>query len=486
MENKHQAKQTLHSLFNLPENRHNFELFYKVLSQSMQGLCLCQVMPEERLRIFGFFNSDPLIERIHVIDMVKPLCGPMELQMTIIDVQEKYGEKKNIFFIYNFESCIYLSKTSAKDFFQKMNLIRDFFMGFNATFVFFVTESSLKKMIQNAFDFYDWIKFTFTFVPESRYSIIQPLELRKDEEAKYTNIRQKIQYLENSIKKATNEREKAIKLNDLATLYHQAGDYDAALERLLEAFEIDEKNNDLVSMATRYNNIGQIYQAKGELDKALESSFKALKIDEKNNNIVNMAIRYNNIGQIYQAKGELDKALEFSFMALKIDEKNKNLVNMAIWYNNIGAIYQAKGELDKALEFSFKALEILKKNNEQVKMAVTYSNIGQIYQAKGELDKALEFSFNALEILKKNNEQVKMAVTYSNIGQIYQAKGDLDKALEFIFKALEIFKNNNDRVKMALSYGYIGNIYKAKGENKNAEKHFKRTEEIEKEIRGKR
>ncbi len=486
MKNKHQAKQTLHSLFNLPENRHNFELFYKALSQSTQGLCLCQVMPEERLKIFGFFNGDPLIERIHVIDMVKPLRGPMELQMTILNAQEKYGDKKNIFFIYNFESCIYLSKTSAKIFFQKMNLIRDFFMGFNATFVFFVTESSLKKMIRNAFDFYDWIKFTFTFVPESRDSVIQPIEVRRGEEVKYTNIRQKIQYLKNSIKKASNYREKSIKLNDLAGLYRQAGDYDAALERLLEALKIDEKNNDLVSMATRYNNIGQIYQAKGDLDKALEFTFKALEIDEENKNLVIMAIRYNIIGLIYKDKGDLDKSLEFCYKALKIDEKNKNLVNMTTDYNSIGVIYQAKGDLDKALEFSFKALEILKKNNEPVKMAATYNNIGQIYKAKGDLDKALELSFKALEISEKNNDLAIMSISCNNIGTIYKRKGELDKALEFSFKALEIVEKNNDRVKMAISYRNIGEIYKAKGENKNAEKYFKRAEEIEKEVGDKR
>lgn len=321
MKNKRQAKQTLHSLFNLPGNRHNFELFYKALSQSTQGLCLCQVMPEERLKIFGFFNSDPLIERIHVIDMVKPLCGPMELQMTILDVQEKYGDKKNIFFIYNFESCIYLSQTTAKDFFQKMNLIRDFFMGFNATFVFFVTESSLKKMIRNAFDFYDWIKFTFTFVPESRDSNMQPIDIRKGEDVKYTNIPQKIQYLKNSIKKVSNEREKAVKLTDLATLYRQLGDYDAALERLLEALDIHEKNNYLVNMATDYNNIGQIYKSQGDLDKALEFSFKSLEIAEKNNDRVKMAISYRNIEKIYKAKGENKNAEKYFKRAEEIEKE---------------------------------------------------------------------------------------------------------------------------------------------------------------------
>ena len=482
MKNEKSVKQTIHSLFTYPKNRNNFELFYKALSQSTQGFYLSQVMPEVRLKIFGFFNSDPLIERIHVIDMVQPLCGPTELQNTILDVQKKYGDKKDIFFIYNFESCIYLSKTSAEDFFQEMNLIRDFFMGFNATFVFFVTESSLKKMIQNAFDFYDWIKFTFIFVPEERENAFQAREVPKGEKVKYSDIPQKIRYLKNAIEKVTNEKEKAVKLKDLALLYRQAGDYDTALERQLEALKIDEKNDDLVNLAVDYSNIGLIYQDKGDLDKALQFTSKALKIDIKNNNLVNMAGDYNNIGQIYRAKGDLDKALQFTFDALAIVEKNNDLPQMAIGYNNIGLIYKAKGNLDKALEFIFKALDIAKKNNDQVSKAVGYNNIGVIYWAKGDLDKALEFIFKALDIAKKNNDLPQMAIRYNNIGAIFKAKGDLDKALEFIFKALDIDEKNNDLVNMAKDFDNVGHIYQAKSDKQTAEKYFKRAKEIRESI----
>ncbi len=477
MGNKKKSKPALRNPFIHPENRYNFELFYKALSQSVRGLCLCQVMPEERLAIFGFFNGNPLSERIHVLDMAQPLCGPMELQKAILNVHEKQGGKKNIFFIYNFESCIYLSKTTAREFFQRLNLIRDFFMGFNATFVFFVTESSLKKMIRDALDFYDWVKFTFIFVPESKDSMVQVMETKKDEEVKYTDIRQKIQYLKDSIAKTANEREKALRLNELAILYHQSGDYDSALEKQLEALQINEKANEPISIATDYNNIGLIYKEKGDLDKALEFSLKALAINEKNNALVSMAKNYNNIGTIHQAKGDLNKALAFSRKALAIFEKNNELVSQAICYNNIGQIHQAKGDLDKALEFSFKALEIDEKNNDLVSIARDYHNIGQIHQTKGDPDRALEFSFKALEIDEKNNDLVSIASNYNNIGQIYKAKGDLEKALEFSFKALEIVEKNNDRDKMDLVCSNIGHIYMAKGDPKNADKYFKRAEE---------
>jgi tetratricopeptide (TPR) repeat protein len=471
MKKKNQANKRIISLFKLTENRDNFELFYKSLSLATKGFILCQVLPEERLKIFGFFNSDPLMDRIHVIDMVQPLCGPMELQQSIIDAHEKYGAKKNIFFIYNFESCIYLSKTTAKEFFQQMNLIRDFFMQFDALFVFFVTGSTVKTMIQNAFDFYDWMKFTFTFVQEREIET-QTIEIGDREEVKYSEPHKKIEYLKNSIKKTGNEKEKSFLLLGLSTLYRQVGDYDSALERLLESLEIEEKNNALVNMAIRYNEIGLIYRNKGDLDKALESCFKALEIDEKSNNLKNASSYYNNIGMIYKAKGDLDKALEFTFKALEIDEKNNDLKKMATKYNNIGQVYQTKGDLDKALDISFKALEIDQENNDFLGLARDYTNIGAIYQIKGDLDKGLEFGLMALEIDKKINDFANIARDYNNIGYFYFVKGDLDKALEYAFKALEIDEKNNDRVSMVLDYSNIGRIYKAKGDNKTANRYF--------------
>lgn len=259
------------SPFKLPENRYNLQLFHKLLSQPLKGLLLCQAFPEERLRVIEFFNKEPLAKRIHAINMVKPIMGPMALQDAIINASEKFGPGKNIFFIFNIESCIYLSKITAKEFYRQMNLIRDFFMKFDAAFVFFVTESSLKEMIQNAFDFYDWMKFTFTFEPENKGLVAQELEQKQK---KYSQPSKNIEYLERSLKKITDDKEKSIRLFELGKLYHQMGNYDRALERIFESLEIEEKYGDPDIIAGRYNEIGVIYRAK-EAQKGPDKYYKS-------------------------------------------------------------------------------------------------------------------------------------------------------------------------------------------------------------------
>lgn len=348
MKNKNQANKKFYSLFKLPENRENFQLLYKFLSQPAKGLCLCQALPEERTKILGFFDSDPLIERIHVIDMVNPHRGPMELQQTIIDANEKFGPRKDIFFIYNIEEGIHLLKTNGDDFFQGMNLIRDFFMQFKAVFVFFMTETSVKKMIRHAFDFYDWMRFTFTFVSESKYISLQPIVTGEREDIKYSASPEKIDYLKNSIKRVKNEKAKSMRLLELGKLYLHVGDYDAALERVSESLDIEKKYKDLNNMAKRYNEIGLIHKAKGELDEALKYALMALDILVKSNDSISVAKHYNNIGVLYQAQGDLDKALEFVFKALEIFEKNDDGVNTPLVNANIGKIYQSMGDNESA------------------------------------------------------------------------------------------------------------------------------------------
>lgn len=288
------------------------------------GFVLCQVLPEERLKILRFFDKEPLKERIYVIDMVQPLSGPMQLQRSILEAHKKYGDKKNVFFIYNFEICIYLSKTSSETFFQKLNLIRDFFVGFDAAFVFFMTEASIREMIQHAFDFYDWMAITFTFVPEGLVPEELPIEIREKDEIKYSAPYEKIEYLKKSIEKTTNEKEKSLKLIELADLYYQIRDYDTSLERILKALEIDKKNSDLKHTAYDYYRIGKIYQEKGDYDAAITNYQDSLEIKEKIGDIEGAAISMAQMGNLYFQKQEYATALTLCLKSLII-------------FNNIGS-----------------------------------------------------------------------------------------------------------------------------------------------------
>jgi tetratricopeptide (TPR) repeat protein len=263
MESKNQAKERIHSLFQLPENRENLDLLSKFLSQPSKGLCLCKVMPEERVKILSFFDDDPWNGRIHIIDMVNPPLGPMDLQQVIIDINNRSNTKKDIFFIYNIEGCIRLIQTTADEYFQRLNLIRDFFMQFEVEFVFFVTEPLVNTMIQNAFDFYDWMKITFTFTPELKQdSLRQPIKPDEKETIDYLNPLDKIEYLEKSIERVKNENARAIQQLELGELYLQVGDYENALKIFNKAMKVFKKTKDRGNIERVRANMDQVNRLK--------------------------------------------------------------------------------------------------------------------------------------------------------------------------------------------------------------------------------
>ncbi|MCK4766726.1 MAG: tetratricopeptide repeat protein [Candidatus Aminicenantes bacterium] len=391
MKAKKQVNKGGQRLFKLPENRDNFHLFYKFISHPAKGLCLCRVPPEEQAKIFRFIKGDPLLKRIHFIDMAEPPGGVSELRQTLIERQKKSAGNKNIYFIHNIENCISLSQSTPKKFFREMNLIRDFFMHFDALFVFFMTESSLKVMIREAFDFYDWMKVTFTFVPESKDSFLQPIEIEEEEERKYSNPQEKIAYLENSIRDLSDDKDKAGRLFELGMLYSQADDYDAALERILEALKIEEKYADKASIAKGYSEIGRIYRAKGDVDRALEFALKAAGIFKTHNDTKNLAAAYNIIFRVYRDIGDLDMALKFGLKGLNISWKNNNLTGMAHNYNNLGAVYFDRGDVEKALKFFNRAVDLFEKNNDRAGLTIAYDNIGRIYRSLGDQKRASDY-----------------------------------------------------------------------------------------------
>jgi tetratricopeptide (TPR) repeat protein len=445
MEEKSRAKKGLLRLFNHPENRHNFELFHKFLSQSPRGLVLCQVLPEERLKVIRFFNEEPLKERIYMIDMVQPLCGPMQLQQSILEAYKKYGDKKNIFFIYNFESCIYLSKTSAKKFFQKLNLIRDFFMGLDAVFVFFMTASSIKSMIRYAFDFYDWMAFTFTFVPEGFIPELLLTEIIEKSETKYSAPYKKIEYLKKSIEGTPDEKEKSLKLTELADLYIQIGDYDASLERILAALDIDEKNNDHQHTANDYNKIGMIFQYKGDYDAALKQYEKSLEIHEKIGDKAGEGTNLNNISQVYSALGDYDTALKYLEQSLKIFKNIGDRSKEGTILNNISQIYDARGDYDTALKYLEQSLKIFQDIGDKSNEGTTLNNISSIYHTRGDYDTALKYLEQSLKIEHEINDKAGEGTTLNNISSIYHARGDYETALKYLEQSLKISQEIGDK-----------------------------------------
>ena len=153
-------------LFKIESNRDNFRRLYRFLSYPQRGLILCQTGLGEQSKILHFFRNSSLKERIYMLDLADPPLNPLALQEKIIHLHETQGEWENIFFLYNIDPCIKRLKIKEEAFFERLNMVRDFFSHFDSLFVFFFPVELLKVLIRHAFDFYDWFKLKMVFQPE--------------------------------------------------------------------------------------------------------------------------------------------------------------------------------------------------------------------------------------------------------------------------------------------------------------------------------
>jgi len=434
----------IYNPFSLPDNRHNFELFLDFLTQSPRGLALCQTAQEEQREILEFFDRHPLRDNIYLIDMIHPLRGTMELQQSIIDAVNKRRDKRHIFFIYNIEVSTYLSKSKPKDFFRKLNLMRDFFMRFDAAFVFFFMESSLKKLIQNAFDFYDWVKFMFIFIPEVVKRPVHFIEPRRLEIERLSDPTGKIEYLTNLLEKVEIAKEKGKILNELASLYVQIRDFEAAKQHLREALKISQTLNDRPAAAHAHYRLGSVAFAVHDLEEAGRNYRKALKIFTTLNNRAGAATIYLQLGNVDFEGSDFKAAQQNYREALNIFQALTDVSSLWDIYHQLGNVAFVMGDSEEARQNFLKALNILQELNDRYNQAGIYHQLGVLAFDIGDIETAQRYYREALTIFQEFNDLYSQALTYRQLANLAEKEKDYLGALKYFATALGIFIEYKD------------------------------------------
>jgi len=137
-----------------------------------------------------------------------------------------------------------------------------------------------------------------------------------------------------------------VKLNNVAVVLGQNGDYDSALKKAHDALQ--SLPTESASRAVVLNNLGVIYRSMGEYQMALDAYDKALQIDlkYKSPNHPSFATRYLNIGCVYFVMLEFDLArdtLQKSLNTVLKSSKANNSQLIGSIYRTLGTVYLALG-----------------------------------------------------------------------------------------------------------------------------------------------
>ena len=271
-----------------------------------------------------------------------------------------------------------------------------------------------------------------------------------------------------------NDSKKILSFCNIAKVYKDIGDYDAALaycEKASTLSMVDSVSLESNANARLYNILGIVYDVIGEYKIALDYHQMALSIRIKNQDqyLSEISESYNNIATTYANLGNHLKSLEFYQKAIAMleDSQKEDNLYIATLYNNIGVIYYNLSDLSFSLEHFQKALKIRMKilGSHHPDIATTYNSIAFIFLTQENYIEALNYFQKAFDIRSKvfGLNHPRVATLYNNIGGVYERQKDYVKALEYFQQALYIKQTilGHSHPDIATSYNNIGGIYDA-------------------------
>lgn len=228
-----------------------------------------------------------------------------------------------------------------------------------------------------------------------------------------------------------NEGLQATCLNDLGYAYIQLKDYNKAIESLLKAIELGEKNSNNKNLSSSFDLIAKCYNFLGDYNTAMIYRKKALQIDliRKDPNVLSAS--YNNIASQFLYSSQYDSAIYYYIKSLELFRKLNDYSNSCITLSNLGSVYFSQKKYNLAAQYYEECIVYANKNNDQENLAINLNNLGEVYSQINQPKKAEEAVLKSLSLAKEIKADYIIPYTYENLTRIYTQLKDYEKALEY-------------------------------------------------------
>ena len=256
--------------------------------------------------------------------------------------------------------------------------------------------------------------------------------------------------------------------NKIAHVYGNKSDYQKTGEYLNRSLETAREMKDEAGVGIALVNLGVLEQEHGNFIAAREMMLKAWEISRRLDLLdlqINVASR---TAWVLYSQGDLDGALREYQLSLTLSQRtgNKRVKGHAL--GNCGIIYWTRGQLKEAGDCFAQAAQIMKTCGDLANLAQAEGNMGLVYSDMGEISKARQCFDRQLEISEKLGNRSITALAAGNIGDIHYELGEYDRAGEWVNKQLAIGEEIGDKLLISHSWYMLGNISKNEGRGPSA------------------
>lgn len=238
--------------------------------------------------------------------------------------------------------------------------------------------------------------------------------------------------------KAESLYEEAGEERGMAEIYYQwgyadyvAGDFEAAIEHILNGLEIMERQRDVAGIALGHLRLTRIFHFSEKMERSAEYGVLAAEGFEKVGDLINAADAWSFAGHGYRMEQEMDSARECFYNNLGISKKLGLPIPLTQAYNDLGFYYGENGIPDSAVYYHRLALTSVPASEPRLKMII-HNTLGQTYLVMEEYDSSIFYSKLALEHVYKTDDVFFLSEIPEYLGKAYAAKSQYDSAYKYM------------------------------------------------------
>jgi tetratricopeptide (TPR) repeat protein len=296
-----------------------------------------------------------------------------------------------------------------------------------------------------------------------------------------------------SIIKLLPERHNEEKINELNKIIVSLSleDFDSSMYYADLALNLAEEIDDTQILASLNRNIGLAHHYQANYPAALNYFFEALQMFELLDDKNMIARLYYDIATVHYYAGSLKKSLEYCLISLEKYRERKadgssvgNIRDTITALAGLALVYHQMGEFEKQVMISKKIVDVGSKNNFcETEMMLHTMLLGIRFYQIGETDSAMKYYRKALAYPDVNLDIVSLKNrVLRRIGDFYFASGNIDSAMIYLHKALTFYTEKGFLLWMLYVSNDIGQSYATMGDLTIAEKYYKLSEEVFKEM----
>lgn len=209
------------------------------------------------------------------------------------------------------------------------------------------------------------------------------------------------------------------------------GNYEEALEFVLEGLKVMEETGDQAGMALGHLRMARIFHFTFKLGQSAESGIEAAVRFENLKDYPNAWDSYSFAGHGYRMENDSIQA-EYCFSkGLEMAEQSGLPKVVGLAYNDLAAFHMEFNQYDSAIIYFEKALQNSDPEDQRQQMVIK-NGLGQVYLATGRYQECIDLLTESLKTVYKTDEVFFLTELPEYIAQSYAALGQFDSAYKYM------------------------------------------------------